>query len=278
MLIGNRQRPPPHTRAAGQAFEQRPQCCSLVRVSVSHGLAGSPSQSAKPLVQSALHRPSWHHERSALLLEHTRPHCPQLLGSVATATHCAPHNTAPPKHRSSQLPIAQICDAVHVAAHTPQCAESVCRSTQRPAHSTEPPPHRSPASGSGGSTQKRPGVHAPRRLKVLQSRSDRHSGEHSPSCVQIRPAPHSESIEHSLGERRNTHTDLLGSVDGTQKPISGQSRSERHCSRQNDPAQISCPSHSSLNRHCCSTRAFGQPASVAARSSHNPVRRTLDAE
>ncbi len=127
-----------------------PQCTVLVRVSVSHPLLGSASQSAKP----GAHRASRHTPATqladALAKAHRRSHAPQCPRSVRVSTHSGPQRVAPP-----------VQPAEHARAtwsHTGRAASQ--RSPQRPQFVVVPRAVSQPLAGSASQSAKL-GRHAP---------------------------------------------------------------------------------------------------------------------
>jgi len=126
-----------HVRGASQRFPHLPQfITSLLRLV--HTL---PSQLIKvtghaviPLTHATWHVPSTH-EVSA---QHTRPHAPQWLASVAVFTHAVPQQVRPVGQLAQaavQRPAMQSRPIGQALSHPPQWARSVLGSTQKPQRS-----------------------------------------------------------------------------------------------------------------------------------------------
>jgi len=98
-----------------QAMPHPPQLLASVLVLTSQPSAGLPLQSLKPELQDWMPQtPCWQPAVS-LLVRHTLPQAPQLLGSVASFTHKVPplpvQYDCPAEQTTEQLPAVQVFPA-----------------------------------------------------------------------------------------------------------------------------------------------------------------------
>jgi hypothetical protein len=139
------QRPAAHVAlapaTAGQAIAQRPQCITLVRVSVSHPLAAFVSQSAKPSSQVKPQVAIAQVGVAWATAGHARPHAPQCitLARVSVSQPFVAFTSQSPKPTLQvdwQRPITHDAVALAVAAHAipqpPQWTTLVCVSVSQP--------------------------------------------------------------------------------------------------------------------------------------------------
>jgi hypothetical protein len=108
--------------AKAQAAPQAPQFESVLSA-VSQPFAASPSQSAKfPTQEFTRHAPA-SHRASPFATEHTRPHAPQCVRSVAVSTQALPHRCSLAPQPLAQAPARASHTGVapeHAVPHAPQ--------------------------------------------------------------------------------------------------------------------------------------------------------------
>jgi hypothetical protein len=135
---------------SAQARPQAPQAARDVRVSVSHPLVASPSQSEKPTAQSQRHAPT--SQRAAALGReaHARsqpPQCrtsPRVLASQPVSGARSQSAKGSAQAPTAQVPLRQAGVALASAQgrpHPPQCAALACGSTQAPLQQVAPAGH-----------------------------------------------------------------------------------------------------------------------------------------
>jgi hypothetical protein len=138
-LVALRQTPAVQARPEGHTTPQPPQLSGSV-CRLLHPLLGSPSQSAKPALQVALHAPATQAAVVPGRTGHTTPQPPQLLTLDVLASQplaALPSQSAVPlAQRKPQAPAAQTVAAPgrvgHARPHAPQLVTLVARFTSQP--------------------------------------------------------------------------------------------------------------------------------------------------
>ncbi len=132
-----RQLPERHVWRVPQRFPQRPQFIASLSRST-HTLPWQLTSVAGHAVVPLGHAIWQSPPMQALSTQHTRPHAPQWLASVAVFTHAVPQQVRPSvqvAQAAVQRPPMQSRPAGQALSHPPQCARSVEGSTQKPQRS-----------------------------------------------------------------------------------------------------------------------------------------------
>ncbi len=128
-----------------QGALQAPQCAAVKRVSVSHPLLATPSQSPKLALHVKPHEPE-EHAPTAFAAVHARPHAPHAAAVESDVSHPLaglPSQSAnPAEHTKPHAPEEHVVSAFgrdgHAVEHAPQCAGSLRRSTHAEPHAVRP--------------------------------------------------------------------------------------------------------------------------------------------
>jgi hypothetical protein len=123
--------------ASTQGRPQAPQLADEVASAVSQPSAATPLQSPKPAAQvTTVHPPAEQPATVALASAQTRPHVPQLrgsiVGSVQKVAGAVPHTTLGAAQVVRQAPAAQLWPAGHATPQPPQLALLLRVSTSQP--------------------------------------------------------------------------------------------------------------------------------------------------
>lgn len=131
-LQAPRAQEPAVQRAVALGYEHtRPHIPQLLTVPrlVSQPLAGSPSQSPKPLLHVKLHRPAAHEDTALGRAGHAFAQAPQWLTLALVSTQLEPHKVCEPGQVSTHDPVAALHVGVDAGQRTPQAPQFIAVSS-----------------------------------------------------------------------------------------------------------------------------------------------------